>query len=67
MDLFFLWIAHYGKIEFSLLGEFDICSICFWVDGSFPFMDPDSDGGANNLLLQEAQRNCIRLGACGSW
>ncbi|WP_419178488.1 CPCC family cysteine-rich protein [Brevibacillus brevis] len=30
-------------------------------------MDPDSDGGANNLLLQEAQRNFIRLGACGSW
>lgn len=44
-------------------GSFDICPVCFWEDDPIQFTDPTYKGGANNVSLEEAQRNFAEFGA----
>lgn len=42
----------------------DICPVCFWEDDFFQFDDPDEDGWANGVSLNEARENFKKFGAC---
>lgn len=43
-------------------GCYDICPVCFWEDDPFQLNDPDSEGGANEISLKQAQKNFILFG-----
>jgi hypothetical protein len=34
-----------------------ICKVCFWEDDGVQFRDPDREGGANGVSLNQARRN----------
>jgi hypothetical protein len=38
-------------------GTFDICKVCFWEDDNVQSHDPDAEGGANEVSLNQARRN----------
>jgi hypothetical protein len=38
-------------------GTFDICPVCFWEDDNVQFNDPDFEGGANEVSLNQARAN----------
>jgi hypothetical protein len=42
---------------------YDICPVCFWEDDPVQFDDPDYEGGANVVSLNEARRNFREFGA----
>ncbi|MBE7033559.1 MAG: hypothetical protein E7406_04955 [Ruminococcaceae bacterium] len=44
-------------------GTFEICPVCFWEDDSLQFLDPDLEGGANNVSLNIAKKNFKEFGA----
>ncbi len=45
-------------------GTYEICSICFWEDDEYQFLNPDDKEGANNVSLRQAQKNFLEFGAC---
>ena len=45
-------------------GSHEICPVCFWEDDSTQNNDPDYDGGANKVSLNEAKINFEKYGAC---
>ncbi|WP_042889398.1 CPCC family cysteine-rich protein [Bacillus cereus] len=45
-------------------GTYEICNICYWENDEVQFNDPDFEGGANEVLLRQAQKNFIAFGAC---
>jgi len=38
-------------------GTYDICEVCFWEDDNAQFHDPDYEGGANKVSLNQAREN----------
>ncbi|MEG0830053.1 MAG: CPCC family cysteine-rich protein [Anaerovoracaceae bacterium] len=40
-------------------GTYEICKQCGWEDDLHQFRNPDSDGGANKLSLNQAKKKCI--------
>ena len=44
-----------GKYEFNDLNDFDICPVCGWENDVIQLEDPDYDGGANHISLNEAR------------
>ncbi len=44
-----------GKYEFEGYGSFDVCEVCGWEDDSTQENNPDEDGGANHMSLNEAR------------
>ncbi len=38
-------------------GTHDICSICNWEDDKVQYDDPDYEGGANKVSLNQAKEN----------
>lgn len=40
----------------TLVGEYDICSVCGWENDPVQLAHPDFAGGANHMSLQEARR-----------
>ena len=44
-------------------GQFDICPVCFWEDNTVQSKEPDFDGGANDMSLNEARENFKKFGA----
>lgn len=44
-------------------GTFEICPVCGWEDDNLQAENPTLSGGANEVSLEEAQRNFFRLGA----
>ena len=44
-------------------GTFEICVVCGWEDDKVQFDDPDYQGGANYLSLNEARSNFVNFGA----
>ena len=38
-------------------GTYDICQVCFWEDDDVQFRDPDYEGGANEVSLNQAREN----------
>lgn len=45
-------------------GEYDICPVCFWEDDPFQSENPDLEGMANTVSLNQAQKNYKKFGAC---
>lgn len=46
-----------GKYTFKDVDDHDICPICNWENDSYGESNPDRDGGANAISLNEARRN----------
>ncbi|MDE7394925.1 MAG: hydrolase [Clostridiales bacterium] len=46
------------------IGEYDICPVCFWEDDPFQADDPDLEGFANTVSLNQARENYRAFGAC---
>jgi len=42
---------------------FEMCDICFWTDDLQQFDNPDLEGGANSVSLNEARANFRKFGA----
>ena len=45
-------------------GTDEICNVCFWHDDYVQFQDPDYEGGANRVSLNQARENFIKFGVC---
>lgn len=44
-----------GKYRFEEPGEYEICQVCGWEDDPVQRKDPDFEGGANKLSLNQAK------------
>ena len=44
-------------------GTFEICPVCFWEDDNVQNEDPNYDGGANGINLNQAKENFAKFGA----
>ena len=44
-----------GKFDFESVNDHDICPECGWENDVIQFEDPDYDGGANHMSLNEAR------------
>jgi ribosomal protein L37AE/L43A len=42
-----------GKYEFPQENDFDVCEICGWENDGVQYDDPDYEGGANRLSLNQ--------------
>ena len=40
----------------TLVGEYDICGVCSWENDPIQLNNPDFQGGANQMSLNEAKR-----------
>lgn len=45
-------------------GSYDICPVCFWEDDPVQLEDPQYEGGANHVSLEQARLNYKEFGAC---
>lgn len=45
-------------------GEYDICPVCYWEDDPFQSVNPDQEGMANSVSLNQARINYKKFGAC---
>lgn len=45
-----------GKYEFEEHGSFDICDNCHWMDDPIQEKDPDYEGGANIMSLNQMKK-----------
>ena len=45
------------------VGEYDICSVCYWEDDPFQSKDPNLEGFANRVSLNQAKENYKKFGA----
>lgn len=45
-----------GQYEFSRKDDYDICEICGWENDGLQYDDPDYEGGANEMSLNQAKR-----------
>ncbi|MBE6087086.1 MAG: hydrolase [Clostridium beijerinckii] len=45
-------------------GNYDIFSVCFWEDDPIQLNEPDYEGGANHVSLNQARKNYLEFGAC---
>ncbi len=46
-----------GQYEFEDENDHDTCSVCGWENDVLQLEDPQYDGGANHISLNEARRN----------
>lgn len=44
-------------------GSFEICPVCGWEDDNVQNDDPDYEGGANGISLNQARKNFLKFGA----
>lgn len=44
-------------------GTFEICPVCYWEDDNVQAANPDYQGGANPVSLNQARQNFIEFGA----
>ena len=45
-----------GKYTFKKSGDYDICPVCEWENDPIQLANPDEDGGANDLSLNEYKK-----------
>ncbi len=43
------------EYEFEKMGDYEICPVCGWENDRVQAMDPDFEGGANALSLNQAR------------
>ena len=48
----------------SSTGNYELCPVCFWEDDPIQSSDPNYEGGANKVSLNQAQVNFKKIGAC---
>ena len=53
----------YRTLDEEPRGTYEICPVCFWEDDPLQADDPDYDGGANRISLNDARENFRRFGA----
>lgn len=46
------------------VGNYDICPVCYWEDDPFQTENPDLEGMANGISLNQARENYKKFGAC---
>ena len=46
-----------GKYEFEEQGSFDICDVCGWEDDPLQLKEPNLEGGANEMSLNQVIKN----------
>jgi hypothetical protein len=44
-------------------GTFEICPVCYWEDDNVQYDDPDFEGGANDVSLNQARDNFNNFGS----
>lgn len=54
-----------GEYEFEEDDDFDVCEICGWENDGIQNDDPDYDGGANSMSLNEFRAAWERRKAAG--
>ena len=54
----------YLTFEYEPNGDYDICPVCFWEDDLVQQKNPDFEGGANLVSLNQAKENFKMFGAC---
>ena len=46
---------------------YDICPVCGWEDDEVQYNDPNREGGANTVSLNQARANYAKFGAAKKW
>lgn len=44
-------------------GTYEICPVCDWGDDDIQYVDPTFEGGFNDMSLNEAKENYLKIGA----
>ena len=44
-----------GQYTFEHAGDYDICPVCNWEDDLIQLDDPDEEGGANHMSMNQAR------------
>jgi len=57
----------YYTLKDSYENTFELCEVCFWENDGIQFGDPDYEGGANGVSLNQARENFSKFGACDEW
>jgi len=52
----------YYTLRDSYENTFEICEVCYWENDGIQFSDPDYEGGANAVSLNQARQNFKKLG-----
>lgn len=52
-----------GKHYFEEIGAYEICPVCGWEDDPLQRREPDFEGGANRLSLNEARKEYMEGGS----
>ncbi|RUT05051.1 hypothetical protein DSM106972_038720 [Dulcicalothrix desertica PCC 7102] len=63
MDKFLCPCCENLTLEEDRIGSFEICPVCFWENDNIQFDDPDYEGGANKVSLNQARQNYKKFGA----
>jgi len=53
----------YFTLKHEPPGTFEICPVCFWEDDNIQYNNPDYEGGANDVSLNQAHKNYKIVGA----
>lgn len=53
----------YYTFDSKPIGEYDICPVCYWEDDPFQAEDPNLEGWANKVSLNQAKENYKKFGA----
>ena len=61
---FYCKCCGYNSLDEKPNGTFEICKICFWEDDKVQSNEPDYEGGANSVSLNQAKKNFSEFGAC---
>ena len=61
---FYCECCGYNTLNEKPNGTYQICTICYWEDDPIQSAEPDYEGGANRVSLNQAKRNFSEFGAC---
>lgn len=56
--------CRYKTLDEEPPGTYNICKVCFWEDDEIQFYNPDYEGGANRVSLNQGRKNFLEFGAC---
>ncbi|MDY2588532.1 CPCC family cysteine-rich protein [Winogradskyella aquimaris] len=61
---FYCECCGYNTLNEKPNGTYQICTTCYWEDDPIQSAEPDYEGGANRVSLNQAKRNFAEFGAC---
>ncbi len=53
-----------GFYTLETSGEYEICPVCYWEDDPLQTKEPEMEGGANTVSLNQARENYKAFKAC---